>query len=51
MCDLRMAALMFVTGHGIKARTHAHAEIAHFPISPSSDPGNHLASVLGIPRP
>ncbi len=25
-----MAALMFLTGHVIKARTHARAEIAHF---------------------
>ena len=31
MLDFRMAALMFLTGHGIKARTHTHAEIAHFP--------------------
>ncbi len=30
-CDFHMAALMFLTGHGIKARMHAHAEIAHFP--------------------
>ncbi len=26
-----MAALMFLTGQRIKARTHAHAEITHFP--------------------
>ncbi len=26
-----MAALMFLTSHWIKARTHAYAEIAHFP--------------------
>ena len=31
MCDLCMYPLMFLTGHGIKARTHAHAEITHFP--------------------
>ena len=31
MCDFCMAALMFLTGHGIKARTHACAEIAHLP--------------------
>ena len=31
MCDFYMAALMFRTGHGIKARTHANAEIVHFP--------------------
>ncbi len=31
MYDLHMAALMFLTGHGIKARTHAHAEVAHLP--------------------
>ena len=29
MCNFRMAALMFLTGHGIK--TYAHSEIAHFP--------------------
>ena len=26
-----MAALMFYTGHEIKARTHAHVKITHFP--------------------
>ncbi len=26
-----MARLTFLTTHGIKARTHAHVEIAHFP--------------------
>ncbi len=31
MCDICMAALMFLTGQGIKARTHAYAEIDHFP--------------------
>ena len=31
MRDLCMTALMFLTGHRIKARTHACAEIAHFP--------------------
>ena len=31
MCDFCMAAVMFLTGHGIKARTHAHVEITHFP--------------------
>ncbi len=31
MRDFCMAALMFFTGHGIKARTHAPAEIVHFP--------------------
>ena len=30
MCDFYMAALMSHTCHGIKARTHARAEIAHF---------------------
>ena len=30
MCDFLMGALMFLTDHGIKARTHAHAEITHF---------------------
>ena len=29
MCDFCMVALMFLTGHGIKAKTHAHVEIAH----------------------
>ena len=29
--DFCMAALVFLTGHAIKARTHAHAKIAHFP--------------------
>ena len=33
MCDFHMAALVFHTGHGIKARIHAHANIAHFPLS------------------
>ena len=31
MHDFHMAALMFLTGHGIKTRTYVHAEIAHFP--------------------
>ena len=31
MLDFRMAALMFLTGNGMKGRTHAHAEIAHLP--------------------
>ncbi len=31
MCDFCMAALMFLTGQGIKARTHACGEITHFP--------------------
>ena len=31
MYNFRMAALMFLTGHGIKARTHAIVEITHFP--------------------
>ena len=31
MCDFHMAALMFLTGKGIKARTHACTVIAHFP--------------------
>ena len=30
MHDFCMAAVVFLTGHGIKARTHAHAEITHF---------------------
>ena len=30
MLDFCMAALMFHTGHGTKARTHAHMEITHF---------------------
>ena len=30
MCDFRMAALMFLTGHEIEARNHACVEIAHF---------------------
>ena len=30
MCDFCMTALMFLTGHEIKARTHAHVESAHF---------------------
>ena len=32
MYDFCMGALMFPTGQGIKARTHAYAEIAHFPM-------------------
>ena len=31
ICGFCMAALMFPTDHGIKARTHVRAEIAHFP--------------------
>ena len=31
MHNFCVAALMFLAGHGIKARTHAHTEIAHFP--------------------
>ena len=30
MCDYCIATLMFLTGHGIAARTHAHVEIGHF---------------------
>ena len=29
--NFHMAAFMVFTGHGVKARTHAHAEIAHLP--------------------
>ncbi len=29
MHEFCMAALMFLTGHEIKVRTHAHAKIAH----------------------
>ena len=32
MCDFCMATLMFLTGHGIMARTYACVEIAHFPM-------------------
>ena len=32
MWYFHMAALMFFTSHGIKARTHAHTEITHFPM-------------------
>ena len=28
--DFHMDASVFLTGHGIKARTYAHAEIKHF---------------------
>ena len=31
MRDFYMAALMYLTGHGIIARNHVYAEIAHFP--------------------
>ena len=31
MQDFCMGVLMFRTGQGIKVRTHAYAEIAHFP--------------------
>ena len=31
MYDFHMAALLVLTGHGIKARTHACAKITHFP--------------------
>ena len=34
MYDSGMAALMFLTGYGIKAKTHAYAEIARFPTVP-----------------
>ena len=30
MHDFRMAALMFLTGHGIKTKTHTYVEVAHF---------------------
>ena len=30
MHDFHTAAMMYLTGHGIEARTHAHTEIAHF---------------------
>ena len=54
MCDFCLAASMFLTGHGIKAGTHAYVEIAHFPhfphFSASSEPGNHLACSLMLPR-
>ncbi len=30
MSDFHMAALMFLTGHGIKAGTHVHVEITYF---------------------
>ena len=29
LCNLRMAALMLPTGHGIKSRIRVHVEIAH----------------------
>ena len=29
--DFHMAALTFLTGRGIKSRTHAHAGFTHFP--------------------
>ena len=32
MRNFRMAALMFLTNHGIKERAYAHAEITHFPM-------------------
>ena len=31
MCNFCMVVLVFLTGHGIKAITHAHAEITHLP--------------------
>ena len=31
MLDFHVAALLFLTGHGIKSRTHACAEITHLP--------------------
>ena len=31
ICDFCMAALMFLTDHGTKARTHAHVEITYSP--------------------
>ena len=46
MCDFRMAALMVHTGHGARARTHAHAQHRA-----SSEPGNHLAYRLMFPKP
>ena len=39
MCDFPMAALMFLTGHWMRARTLACAEIAHFPTAASCFPG------------
>ena len=31
ICDFHTAALMFLTGHGIKGRAHACVETTHFP--------------------
>ena len=32
MCDFHMAAMMYLTGHGLKARAHALVKITHFPM-------------------
>ncbi len=32
MTKTHMAASMFLSGHGIKAKTHDHADITYFPI-------------------
>ncbi len=31
MCNFHMAASMILTGHRMKARTHAHVELTHLP--------------------
>ena len=36
MHDFRTAPTIFLTGHEIKARTHAHVEIMHFPTQPAA---------------
>ena len=45
--DFCMAAIMFLTGHWIEARTHVHADIANFRFGASSDPGKQLACFSG----
>ena len=52
MRNFHMAAVMFFTGHGIKARTFAHAEITHISqLGALSEPGKHSACSLMLPGP
>ena len=44
------AALMFLNGHGMKARTYAHAEIAHL-LGASSEPGKRSVCSVVLSRP
>ena len=51
MCNFCMVDLLFLTGHGIKAGTHANAKTHISQLGASSEPGKHLACGLMLPRP